>query len=395
MMPLEGIRVIDFSDHASGPVCSMALADLGAEVIKIEPVVGEKSRRWGSARFGANNEFSSMYLALNRNKKSIGINIKTQAGLDVARALIESADVVLENMKVGVMDRLGLGYADCAKLNPRLVYCSLTAFGTEGPLAARPGFDLLMQAYAGPLSITGEQGRPAVRIGPSAIDFLTGTHGALGIVAALRERDSSGLGQFVNTSLYESALHLMTPFIADYTGTGRVPQRTGPYFSFLAPYGMFMAKDREFYMGASHDKMWAALCAEAGWTDLPDDPRFRTAADRAGNQDALYEILVPRIKQRTAAEWIAMGEMLAIPCSLIHDLGEVVEQEQARVREAVIPIEGFEGVKSAGLPIKFSRTPTSVRLPPPGIGEHTDTLLAELGRSPEIIAQLKADAAIR
>lgn len=394
MMALDGIKMIDFSDHASGPVCSMLLADQGADVIKIEPIGGEKSRRWGHARFGENNQFSSIYLALNRNKKSIAVNLKSPKGIEVALKLVESADVVLENMKVGVMERLGLGYEACARINPRIVYCSLTAFGATGPLAKEPGFDLLMQAYAGPLSITGEPGRPAVRIGISAIDFLTGAHGSFGILAALRERDRSGKGQKLDTSLYESALHLMTHIMADYTGSGVLPTRTGPYFSFLAPYGIFQARDREFYLGCSTDAMWTRLCTEVGWSELMADPRFKTGGDRARNQDMLYEILVPRFKQRDAAEWVAVATRLVIPNSLIHDLSEVVVQEQALAREGVIPVMGVENVRSAGIPIKLNRTPGTVRLPPPRVGEHTDQALAGIGYDAGAIAALRAERVV-
>lgn len=394
MMALDGLRMIDFSDHAAGPVCSMMLADQGAEVIKVEPIGGEKSRRWGHARFGENNQFSSIYLALNRNKKSIAVNLKSPKGIELALKLVKSADVVLENMKVGVMERLDLGYEACARVNPRIVYCSLTAFGATGPLAKRPGFDLLMQAYAGPLSVTGEPDRPAVRIGPSAIDFVTGAHGSFGILAALRERDRSGKGQKLDTSLYESAIHLMTHLMADCTGTGMVPKRTGPYFSFLAPYGIFQARDREFYLGCSTDAMWTRLCTEVGWTELMADPRFKTNGDRARDQDPLYEILVPRFKERNAAEWVAIADKLMIPSSLIHDLSEVVVQEQALAREAVIPIRGIERVRTAGIPIKLNRTPGTVRLAPPRIGEHTDEALASIGYDKAAIAALRAERVV-
>jgi crotonobetainyl-CoA:carnitine CoA-transferase CaiB-like acyl-CoA transferase len=394
MSALNGIRIMDFSGHAAGPVCAMLLGDMGAEVIKVEPPSGDKARRWGHARFGPDDQFSSEYLALNRNKLGIVINLKEPEGLAAARKLIKTADVVLENMKVGVMERLGLGFDDCIALNPRLVYCSLTAFGATGPLSKRPGFDLLMQAYAGPLSITGEPDRPAVRIGPSAIDFLTGAHGALGILAALRERDISGKGQKVDTSLYESAIHLMTHMMVDYTGTGTVPTRWGPYFPFLAPYGIFHAKDREFYLGASTDQMWTRLCEKVGWTELLNDPRFPTNAERARRQEELYEILLPRFRERDAAEWVAIAEELVIPASLIHNLSEVVVQEQALARDAVVPIEGIDKVRSSGIPIKLSRTPSIIRRPPPMLGEHTDEIFAQAGYSPEEIKALRAKGAI-
>ena len=251
-----------------------------------------------------------------------------------------------------------------------------------------------MQAHAGPLSITGEPNRPAVRMGPSAIDFMTGAHGAVGILAALRECDRSGKGQQLDTSLYESALYLMSPYLVDYTGTGVLPKRYGPHFQFLAPYGIFQARDREFYLGASGDAMWTRLCTEVGWTNLMGDARFKTNADRAKNQAALYEILIPRFKEREAKEWLAIAEKLMIPCSLIHDLSEVAVQEQALAREAVIPIAGVEKVKSAGIPIKLNRTPGSVRLPPPRVGEHTDQTLAGAGYDAAAIAALRNECVV-
>ena len=393
-LPLAGIRVADFSGHASGPLCAMMLGDFGAEVIKIEALTGDKARKWGVARFGAKGDLSSEYLALNRNKSSIAINLKNKEGLEVARRIIASCDVLLENFKPGVMERLGLDYETISKTNPQLVYCSISAFGQTGPLARRPGFDLLMQAYAGPLSITGEPDRPAVRIGPSAIDFMTGAHAVIGILAALRERDRSGLGQMVDTSLYESALVFMTHMMVDYTGTNHLPVRWGAYFPFLAPYGIFKAKDREFYIGASTDAMWTRLCEAIDRHDLLKDPRFLTNADRSKNQTELYEIFVPLFKEKNAHEWTDLATQLNIPNSLIHDLSEVVQQEQALYRDAIIPIGGVDKVRSAGIPIKLSRTPGQVRKAPPSLAEDADDILASLGITEDEAKNLRASGAI-
>ncbi|HVZ12883.1 MAG TPA: CoA transferase [Bauldia sp.] len=389
-LPLAGIRVLDFTQAMSGPTCSMLLGDFGADVIKIEPHTGDNSRKWGSARYGRNNEFSSLYLALNRNKRSISIDLKNPEGIALVHRMVAESDVVLENFKPGVMARLGLGYDALCKINPRIVYCSISGFGQTGPLAARPGYDQLMQAYAGLLSVTGEPGRTTVRIGPSAIDILTGSNAALGILAALLERDRSGRGQIVDTSLYESALHMMTHMIADYTGTSKLPGKTGAYFPFLAPYGIFQASNREFYIGASNQAMWTKLCEAIGRKDLTEDPRFLTNAERSRNQRPLYDILEPIFRSQTAEHWVALAQRLDIPTSLLHDLSEVVAQEQALARDSVVPIEGQGAVRSAGIPIKLSATPGTIRRPPPSLASDTADILADFGFVPPDVERLKS-----
>ncbi len=395
MRALEGLKVADFSGHASGPICSMLLGDFGADVIKIEPPSGDKARKWGHARYGEKQDISSEFVALNRNKNSIVIDLKNPEGLELARQIIKKCDVVLENMKPGVMERLGLGYEAVSKLKPEIVYCSLSAFGQTGPLSRRPGFDLLMQALCGPLSVTGEPGRPTSRIGPSAIDVLTGAHGVVGILVALRERDHSGRGQLVDTSLYESAIHLMSHMIADYTGTGVPSGKWGPYFPFIAPYGIFMAQDREFYIGCSTDQMFTRFCNAIQRPELLEDPRFLTTGDRAKNQRQLYDILEPLFRAAPAQSWVDLAESLTIPTSLIRDLTEVVKQEQALAREIVVPVEGLSPVKIAGLPIKLSRTPADIRKPPPTLGADTDDVLRRLGFADSEVARLKAARAVR
>jgi crotonobetainyl-CoA:carnitine CoA-transferase CaiB-like acyl-CoA transferase len=391
---LAGIRVADFTQIMSGPTGTMLLADFGADVTKIEPPIGDGSRRWGSNRFGDKEQFSALYLSLNRNKRSIALDLKSPDGLAVAKRIIAQSDVLVENFKPGVMKRLGLDYETLSAIDPRLVYCSISGFGQTGPLSDRPGYDQLMQAYAGLLSITGEEGRPAVRIGPTAIDILTGTHGAFAIMVALRERDRSGKGQYIDTSLYESALHLMTQWICDYTGSGKMLGRSGPYFPFTAPYGIFLASDREFYMGVGNDKMWVKFCDAIERPDLPKDPRFTSNRLRAGNQKELYVILEPILKSKPVAHWIEIAERLDIPYSLITNLSEVVEQEQAKAREAIVPIEGLDKAKTAGLPMKLSRTPAEIRTPPPELGGNSDAILDELGFGAAEIARMRAAGAV-
>jgi formyl-CoA transferase len=366
--PLEGVRVLDFTTAMAGPTASMLLADFGAAVVKVEPPEGESSRRWGVARFGAAGDMTGLFAALNRNKASITVDLKSDAGLAGVRALAGEADVVIESFKPGVAARLGIGYEELSQGHPELVYCSVSGFGQTGPLREQPGYDQLLQAYAGHMSVTGEPGRPSVRIGPSAIDLLTGAHAAYGIVLALRERDRSGLGQHLETSLYDSSLHLITHFIADYSGSGQLPGKLGGDFAFLAPYGMFAGSDREFYMGVGTDTMFAKLCDAIAAPELANDPRFATNGARLEHRDELAERLAPLLVAREAAHWVERCRELAIPASIVNDLSEVVEQEQARAREMVVAT-GIPGVRSAGIPVKLARTPGSIRRPPPALGE--------------------------
>ena len=366
--PLHGVRVLDFTTAMAGPTASMLLGDFGAAVVKVEPPEGESSRRWGVARFGAGGDQTGLFAALNRNKASITVDLKSAAGLDAVRALAAEADVVIESFKPGVAQRLGIGYEQLSAEHPELVYCSVSGFGQSGPLREHPGYDQLLQAYAGHMSVTGEPGRPSVRIGPSAIDLLTGAHAAYGIVLALRERDRSGRGQLLETSLYDSSLHLITHFIADYTGSGRLPGKLGGDFAFLAPYGMFSGGDREFYMGVGTDTMFAKLCEAIGAPELVQDPRFAANGVRLEHREELNALLAPRLRAREAAHWVELCRELGIPASLVNDLSEVVEQEQALAREMVVAT-GIPGVRSAGIPVKLERTPGSIRRPPPALGE--------------------------
>lgn len=375
--PLDGIRVLDFTAAMAGPDCSMLLGDFGADVIKVEPPGGEGSRNWGTARFGEHDEFSGLYMGLNRNKASVTINLKSEEGQRGVRALIPTADVVMESFTPGVADRLGIGYDQVVELRPEVIYCSISGFGQTGPLRDRPGYDQLLQAYAGHLSITGEPGRPSVRIGPSAIDLLTGAHAALGIVMALFERERSGQGQYLETSLYDSSLHLVTHFIADYTGSGTLQPKVGGGFPFLAPYGMYAASDGEFYMGVGNDRMFGRLCERIGRMDLVDDPRYARNGDRVARRAELDAELAPVFAQQPAEHWVGMCNELGIPTSIVCTIAEVVEQEQALARQMIVET-GVESVRTAGIPIKMARTPGRLRTPPPSPGADNDRILGSL-----------------
>jgi len=366
--PLDGIRVLDFTQAMAGPDCSMLLADFGAEVVKVEPPGGDGSRSWGSSRFGPGGQFSALYLAFNRNKASIEVDLKSAAGKEAAKDLIARSDVVIEGFRPGVAYRLGIGYEQVAAIRSDIVYCSISGFGQTGPLRERPGYDQLLQAYAGHMSITGEPARPSVRIGPSAIDLLTGAHAAFGILVALRDRDRSGKGQHVETSLYDSSVHLVSHFIADYTGSRSLQPKTGGSFPFLAPYGMYRASDREFFMGVGTDRMFERLCPALGREDLVVDPRFATNDRRVLHRDELDAALAPIFSSDVAGKWVGLCLELDIPTSEVCTIAEIVTQGQALAREMVVET-GVGSVRTAGIPVKLSRTPGAIRRPAPRLGE--------------------------
>jgi crotonobetainyl-CoA:carnitine CoA-transferase CaiB-like acyl-CoA transferase len=338
---------------------AMLLGDFGAEVIKVEPPGGESSRVWGSARFGA-GDMSGLFLALNRNKASVTIDLKSLEGKAAVYDLVLQADVVLESFKPGVADRLGIGYERLSELKPDLVYCSVSGFGQTGPLREQPGYDQLLQAFSGHMSITGEPGRPSVRIGPS--------------VLALRVRDQTGVGQHVETSLYDSSLHLITHYIADYTGSGRLPGKAGGGFAFLAPYGMYQARDRELYLGVGTEVMFEKLCEALGASHLPQDSRFADNPARVAHREELDAELAPLFATEDAAHWVEVCMDLGIPASIVKNVSEVVEEPQALAREMIIET-GIDGVRTAGLPIKLSSTPATVRRQPPSLGADNDRIL--------------------
>jgi crotonobetainyl-CoA:carnitine CoA-transferase CaiB-like acyl-CoA transferase len=374
---LSGIRVVDFTTAMAGPTCSMLLGDFGADVVKVEPPGGELGRKWGKNRFGPRGEFSGLFVALNRNKSSLAVDMKSREGGEAVRKLLAKADVVIEGFKPGVADRLGIGYANVVEYNPSVVYASISGFGQNGPMRELPGMDMLMQAYVGHMSITGEPDRPSIRTGPSPIDLLTGTNTAFGIVLALLERKNSGKGQYVETSLYDTAVEMVSHFLADFTGSGDVPVKTGAHFAFSSPYGVFHASDREIYIGASHQKSYEGLCESIERPDLITNPLFANNALRIQHREHLHKELFPIFASRTAQEWFDLCIKLSIPASLVEGIDEVINQPQIQAREMLVD-SGIDNVRSGGIPIKMHGTPGSIRRRPPGVGEDNDRLLAEL-----------------
>jgi crotonobetainyl-CoA:carnitine CoA-transferase CaiB-like acyl-CoA transferase len=367
-MPLQGITVIDFTNNGAGPCCSMLLGDFGAEIIKVEPPGGDATRHWGSARMGARGEFTPTYISLNRNKYGIVLDLKSAEGKEAARELIGRADVVIESFSPGVAERLGIGYKDVCAKRPEIVYCSVSGFGQSGPLSKRPGFDMLLQAYCGHMSITGEKDRPSVRNGPSSIDYLTGAHAAFGIMLALRHRDRTGKGQQVDSCLFDNAIYLVSNHLTDSMATKRIPQKMGSDFALLAPYGVFMAKDREFYIGISSDAMWQGFCDAIGRKSWATDPSFLHNADRLKNRQMMQDLLRDVFVERNAQEWIDIAVRLGIPNSLVRNLAEVAEDEHLAAR-GLLYDSGIDGVKTVGTPFKLSLTPGTPRKRAPALDE--------------------------
>jgi len=389
--PLAGVTVLDLTEHLAGPTCTLMLADFGAEVIKVEaPGRGDRSRSWGTARYGKDGNFSSLFLALNRNKKSIELDLKSEAGKQAFLDLAARADVVIESNIPGAADRLGIGCETLRTINPGLIFCSISGYGQTGPMRKEGGFDFLLQAIAGPMSITGEPGRPSIRFGPSAIDTLTGAHAAIGILLALMHKRETGEGQQIDTSLYDATLLMMSHLLADYSGTGKLPEKFGQYFPFTAPYGMFNAADREFFMGVASDEMWDRLVKEPGLEELAADGRFATNRGRLVHRDDLHRALVPILATRRADEWVAALLDLGIPSTPVRNLAEVLEQEQGKARDMFIDIRapGVHSVRAVGVPIKLSGTPAEVRTEVPELGADTREVLSSLGYDEDQIASL-------
>jgi crotonobetainyl-CoA:carnitine CoA-transferase CaiB-like acyl-CoA transferase len=373
----------------------MLLGDFGADVIKIEAPEGERGRLWGIARFGARSDISSLFAAFNRNKRSLSVDLTSERGRELAYRLTAGADVVLENYFPGVAAKLGIDYEQLCRVKSDLIYCRLSGFGATGPLRDRPGYDSHLQAYAGPQSITGEAGRPSVRIGPSTIDTLSGFQAALGILIALRHRDRTGEGQFVDTSLYDAALQLMSPWIVDYTATGKVPEKFGPYFPMLVPSGNFVARDGEVYIAVSPGPMWKRFCELIDRTELADDERFRSNELRCLNRLALYDdILVPYFLTQRAVDFVDRAVANGIAASLINDIAAVVRQEQAAARQMITPVLGLGDIRSSGIPIKLSRSPGEVRVGPPSLGRDSLAILRDAGYSEDAMRTLIRDRVV-
>lgn len=404
---LAGVRVIDLARVLAGPTCAQTLADLGADVVKIErPGVGDDTRPWGPPWLpDANGEAttdSTYFASANRNKRSIAIDLASDAGAALTRRLATQADVLIENYKVGDLARRGLDYATLSKLNPRLVYCSITGFGQTGPLRERPGYDYIFQGVGGLMSVTGHPdgvaGAGPMKIGASIVDLSTGLYATIAILAALRERDASGLGQYIDMALFDTVAALMMHQAAGYFHSGKVPTRQGNSSGgIMMPYETFKCADGHLIVACGNNTQWLSLCKALERDDLARDARFASPSLRQVNRDAALAELRRAFAERKVADITARLDAGGVPNGPINDLKQVFEMEQAQARGLKIDIERADGTTVPGVrnPIRMSATPVEYRHAAPKLGEHADAILEEwLGATADDIVRLRAAGAL-
>ena len=385
--PLADVRVLDFSKILAGPLCTQYLADLGAEVVKVEPLNGDDTRGWPPFKDGV----GAIFTAVNRNKRGIAIDLKQPAGLAIAHQLAREADIVVESFGPGVADRLGIGWDRLHTLNPRLVYASVSGYGTQGPLKDGKGYDLIAQAFTGMLSLTGEPGGPPARSPFSPVDQATGLHAVIGIMGALMQRDRTGQGSKIETSLFDSAVGFLGYFLQNYWVRGSEPERPGSGHESLCPYQAFETADGPIILGIANDAFWQAFCELAQESALAADARFATNGERVANRAVLIPIVAGILARRGRTEWLANLAARNIPSSPVHTLGELSDHSHTEASGMILRDGGFKTVAS---PLRVDGERLRLRQRPPALGEHSRTVLAELGYAADRIEALIADRTI-
>lgn len=375
--PLDGIRVVDLSRILAGPYCSMLLSDFGADVIKIEnPDKGDDTRAYGPPFVDGESVY---FMSVNRGKRSLALDLKSAQGREVLRKLIERSDVLLENFRRDFLQSIGFGYDEVAKLNPKIIYASITGYGHTGPWADRPGYDLAVQGQSGIMSLTGDPNGPPFKTGTSLADITAGIYATLGILLALQARHRTGRGQKVDVSLLDGQVSFLTYQAGIYFGTGKTPTRKGNQHPTIVPYETFKARDRYFNLAVGNDRLWVQFCDLLGRQDLKET--FPTNPQRVEKHDALFPLLQEIFATKTADEWLGEFEKAGIPCGPIYSVAEVLEHPQVKAREMVIERRHVKlgKVKMTGIPIKLSETPGEAGAAPPLHGQHTEEVLRELG----------------
>lgn len=387
--PLKGIKVIDVTTNISGPSLTMILGDLGAEVIKVEkPKTGDDARSMGPLLEGE----GAYYLQINRNKRSIVIDLKTDEGKDLLYKLIEEGDVFVQNFRFGVEEKLGLGYEKLKELNPRLIYCALTAYGQEGPSRNKPGYDAIVQADTGIMSINGPTGGEPARAAVSILDQGSAMWGAIGVLSAILHRKETGVGQKVETSLFETGVFWTNYHLLSYMATGQEPVKMGAGHAAFAPYGAFRTATQELMIGISNDNLFEKLCDALDREELKDDPKFKTNVDRVQNRDALTIEIEKVLIGKPADEWIKRIEAAGVPSSIIRNISEVVDHPQTTSNDMLKTVDHplIDNLRLARIPVKLSGASTEIEKAPPLLGEDTYAILKESGLSQTTIDELVA-----
>jgi crotonobetainyl-CoA:carnitine CoA-transferase CaiB-like acyl-CoA transferase len=394
-MPLEDVKILDLSHALAGPFCSTMLGDFGAQVVKLEvPGVGDIARAWGPPFYKTETAY---FVSLHRNKKSIEVDLKHETGKELFFRLVERFDVVLENFRVGTLDKLGIGYEKARARNPAIIYCSISGFGQDGPYRDRAALDLILQAESGMISITGEPGSRGVRCGVSIADTAAGMYAAFAIMNALRVKEKTGKGQYIDVSMLEGQLGLLQGTIGAYLADGIVPEPMGTAYKALLPYQTFRTKTRDLALAVGSDRLWRIFCPLMGIEEMMDDPRYATNAARNKNRATLIARLQEIFLTKTYEEWEELFLQHGIPVGAINTIDKVVDHPQVQARGMIVecehPVAGK--VRIVGVPVKLSETPGRVRDPAPLLGQHTDQVLREyLGMDEGEIAALRQAGAI-
>ena len=386
MKPLDGIRVVDLTRILAGPYCSMLLSDFGAEIVKIEnPDKGDDTRAYGPPFLDGESVY---FLSINRGKKSLTLNLKTPEAREILTKLIRNSDVLVENFRKDFLSSIGFGYDEVAKLNPKIIYASVTGYGHTGPWADRPGYDLAIQGQSGIMSLTGDPNGSPYKTGTSLADITAGIYATLGILLALQARQRTGKGQNVDVSVREGQVSFLTYQAGIYFGTGKSPTRKGNQHPTIVPYETFKARDRYFNLAVGNDRLWGQFCDLLGRQDLKTHEKFATNPKRVQNHEDLYPVLQKIFAEKTADEWLAFFEKNGIPCGPIFSVGEVLEHPQVRAREMVVerPHPKLKSVKMTGVPVKLSDTPGIAGNAPPLLGQDTLSVLRGLGYTDEQFA---------
>lgn len=391
---LTGIRVLDLTRVLAGPLCTMILGDLGAEIIKVEaPGGSDETRTWGPP---FQNGVSAYYLCANRNKQSMTVNLKTEEGKEIIKKLVTESDVLIHNFKTGTMERFGLSYDELKKYNPGLVFCSITGFGENGPYKNLPGYDFIIQAMSGLMSITGTEESGPQKMGVAITDVLTGLYACIGVQAALIEKEQSGTGQRLDISLFDSGVSALINIASNYLMSGEIPQRLGNLHANIVPYQTFKTADGKMVIAVGNDRQFESLCSLINREDLATNPQFSTNAKRVENREQLSPLLQKELEKKSTSYWQARCNEHGIPCGPINHLHQVFNDPQVKARDMLLTTEHPTAgkINLVGSPLKLAKTPVQLKQYPPLAGEHTEDILSQLGYTKEQISALKASQVV-